>query len=122
MAVVPWRRVVVIVDVRTDAVDERGQKRIQAFAPSQRLRRRGPGKRPERPQRDVDGWMRAAANRTADDVDDGAERLVTNIGWHVLEPLRDQPGGESLRGSRFQGSRFKVLVHVPGSGSRFMVQ
>jgi hypothetical protein len=52
--------------------------------------------------------MPAASNRTADDVDDGAERLVADVSRDVGEPLRDQPIGEDSRGSRFQRSRFKV--------------
>jgi hypothetical protein len=82
------------VHVRGDAVDERRQERIDAFGARQRLRRRRPGKRPERPQRNVGGRMPAASNRTADDVDDGAERLVADVGRDIVEPLRDQPIGE----------------------------
>ena len=104
MAVVARRRVVVVVDVRADAVDERREQRIDALTPRDGLRIRRTGKLLERAKRDVDGRMCAAANRTSNDVDDGTQRFMTHIGRNVVESLRNQPFGESTSGSGFHGS------------------
>src|SRR5207247_10262755 len=68
MTVISRRRVVVVVDVRADAVDERREPRIDALTPRDGLRIRRPGNLLERGKRYVDGRMCAAANRTSNDV------------------------------------------------------
>jgi hypothetical protein len=94
MAVVLGRRVVVVVDVRADAVHQRGEQRVEPLGASEHARRGRSGERTERAQRDVDRFVAGAAERAADVVDQRAQRFVVHVVRNGFEAALDEPGGK----------------------------
>ena len=85
MTVVLWRGVVVVVDVRADAVQQRGVQRVDSFRAAEHARSRFAGVGTEGTQRDVHGRVRSSTDGTAHVVHDRAARLVANVGGDIFE-------------------------------------
>ena len=96
MAVVLRRRVVVVLDVRADAVHQRRMQRIEPLDPADDARGPLARERTQRANRGRDSGMRAATNRATDDVDDGSLGFVADVSRDVLPPVRDDVGGKGL--------------------------
>ena len=85
VAVVLRRRVVVVVDVRADAVQQRRVQRIDPFDAPEDGCDRLAGVRPEGAQRDVHGRMRSPTDGAAHVVHDGPARLVAHVHGDVFQ-------------------------------------
>ena len=79
MHVVLRRGVVIVEDVRTDAVHQCRMQRIEFFGSREDARGRLARIRAERTNRSIHGVVAAAANRTADVVQDRAPGFVAHI-------------------------------------------
>ena len=115
MNVVLRRRVVVVIDVRADAVHQRGVERVQTLRSAENPRSRLAGKRPQRANGNVYGWMEAATDGAPHIVDEGSPCLVADIFGNLVELA-----GNDILGERFGLGHSKVIVYVFGSSERRM--
>ena len=95
--VVARQRVVEVLDVRRDAVQQRGVQRVRALRPAEHGRVGRAEHRAERVDRDVDRRVWRATERAPDDVDQRAPSLVHHVGRDVIRPAGGEPAGEVLR-------------------------
>ena len=79
--------IVVVQNMRADAVDQSGVQDIEPLLSSEDARLCGPRKRCERRHRNVDGFMMRTANRASNPVEQGARRFLAN-GWRQICKLR----------------------------------
>ena len=96
MDVVLRQRVVVLVHVRADAVQERGVQRVEALRAAEHARVALARERGERCDRDVERGLDAAAERAAEIVDDRALRFVLHVARDRVERAVDDIGRERL--------------------------
>ena len=95
--VVARQRVVEVLDVRRDAVQQRGVQRVRPLRPAEHGRVGRAEHRAERVDRDVDRRVWRATERAPDDVDQRAPSLVHHVGRDVIRPAGGEPAGEVLR-------------------------
>ena len=101
MNVVLRQRVVVLVHVRADAVQERRVERIELLAPADHDGGSLARERRKRRDRDVDSGLDAAAERTAQVVQDCAFRLAPHVVRNGVEIAFGHVGGQGLRDGHF---------------------
>ena len=84
--VVLRHRIVVFEHVSADAVDNGREKRIEALAPRQQLRRSLAGERSQGPYGRFDGRLAAAAHGASNEIEQRALGFVYNIAGNLFEP------------------------------------
>ena len=102
--------VVIIVDVTANTIENRGEKRIEAFAAAEDAGGRRAAIRSQRLYRDVHRRVVGAAERTTDDIEHCALGFMMNILRNRIEAASKNIADQLCRDRHDQRSTARVLA------------